>query len=55
MAIKVGARHGKSRIYQVVSGQMVANRYAFYRSVNCVWLTKEVPEKYLTRTWQATK
>lgn len=50
-AVKVGARHGKPRIYQVHSGQMAADGYVFYRSVNGVWLTKEVPLKYLTRTW----
>ena len=50
-ARKVGVRHGTPRIYQVASGQMVADGFAFYRSVNGVWLTKEVPPKYLTKTW----
>lgn len=50
-AYKVGARHGTPRIYQVHAGQMAADGYAFFRSVNGVWLTKEVPVKYLTRTW----
>ena len=50
-AFKVGARHGKPRIYQVHAGKMAANGYVFYRSVNGVWLTKSVPPKYLTRTW----
>ena len=50
-AFKVGARHGKPRIYQVHAGKMAADGYVFYRSVNGVWLTKEVPPKYLTRTW----
>ncbi len=50
-AFKVGARHGKPRIYQVASGRMAADGFAFYRSVNGVWLTKEVPPEYLTRTW----
>ena len=49
--MKVGTRHGKPRIYQVHSGEMAADGYTFYRSVNGVWLTKEVPPKYLTRTW----
>jgi putative RNA 2'-phosphotransferase len=30
---------------------MAADGCTFYRSVNGVWLTKEVPPKYLTRTW----
>jgi putative RNA 2'-phosphotransferase len=50
-AFKVGARHGKPRIYQVHAGKMAADGYTFYRSVNGVWLTKEVPALYLTRTW----
>ncbi len=50
-AVKVGARHGKPRIYQVHSGQMAVDGYTFYRSVNGVWLTKEVPVRYLTKTW----
>ncbi len=50
-ARKVGARHGKPRIYQVHAGQMAADGYTFYRSVNGVWLTKEVPPRYLMRTW----
>lgn len=50
-AFQVGSRHGRPRIYQVHSGQMAAEGFTFYRSVNGVWLTKEVPLKYLTRTW----
>ena len=50
-AYKVGARHGKPRIYQVHSGQMAADGYTFYRSVNGIWLTKEVPVRYLAKTW----
>lgn len=50
-AFKVGSRHGRPRIYQVHSGQMAEDGYVFYRSVNGVWLTKEVPSKYLTQMW----
>ena len=50
-AFKVGARHGKPRIYQVASGRMAADGYTFYRSANGVWLTEAVPVKYLTRLW----
>ena len=46
-AKKVGARHGKPVLYIVKSGQMHADGYIFYRSVNGVWLTKEVPVEYL--------
>ncbi len=46
---KVGQRHGKEVVYQVASGQMHRDGYKFYLSVNNVWLTKEVPTKYLER------
>ena len=48
-AKKVGSRHGRPVIYTVASGQMAADGYAFYLSVNGVWLTKEVPAKYLSK------
>ena len=48
-AIKVGKRHGKEVIFQVSTGQMHRDGYKFCLSVNGVWLTKEVPEKYLQR------
>lgn len=46
-AKKVGSRHGRPVIYTVDSGRMAADGFAFYLSVNKVWLTKEVPVKYL--------
>lgn len=46
---KVGSRHGKLVLYKVKSGEMVKDGYKFYRSVNGVWLTKEVPAKYLVK------
>lgn len=46
-ARKVGARHGKPVIYSVLSGAMYRDGFKFYRSVNGVWLTKAVPERYL--------
>ena len=48
-AVKVGKRHGKEVIFQVATGQMYRDGYKFYLSVNGVWLTKEVPVKYLQR------
>ena len=44
---KVGFRHGKSYIYRVLSGKMAQDGYHFFRSVNGVWLTREVPTDYL--------
>lgn len=48
-ATNVGSRHGKPVIYKVNSGQMQADGYTFYCSVNGVWLTKKVPVKYMEK------
>lgn len=48
-AVKVGNRHGKPIVYTVHSKQMHEDGYKFYLSVNGVWLTKEVPIKYLEK------
>ena len=48
-AMKVGKRHGTPVIYTIQAGKMFADGYLFYRSVNGVWLTKEVPIEYLTK------
>lgn len=45
----VGRRHGKEVVYRVNTGKMYNDGYKFYLSVNDVWLTKEVPVKYLER------
>ncbi len=46
-AENVGRRHGKEIVYRIDSGQMYRDGYKFYLSENGVWLTKEVPVKYL--------
>lgn len=48
-AIKVGKRHGKPVIYFVKAKQMHDDGYKFFISANGVWLTKEVPVKYLEK------
>ena len=48
-AEKVGMRHGKPIIYVVKSGEMHKDGFQFFRSVNGVWLTKEVPVRYLNK------
>lgn len=48
-ALKVGARHGKPVVYRIAAQKMAEDGYKFYLSVNGVWLTKEVPTKYLTK------
>ena len=48
-AVKVGRRHGKPVLYIVKSGEMSRDGFPFYLSKNGVWLTKEVPVKYLEK------
>jgi len=48
-AVKVGSRHGKPVIYIVKAKQMYDDGYKFFISANGVWLTKEVPVKYLEK------
>lgn len=48
-AYQVGQRHGKAVIYKVLAGKMHEDGYVFFRSKNGVWLTKEVPVRYLER------
>lgn len=48
-ATKVGQRHGKLVLYIVKAGAMHKDGYKFYLSKNGVWLTKEVPAKYLIK------
>ena len=46
-ARNVGSRHGNPVVYQVDTKKMTEDGYAFFQSVNGVWLTKEVPVIYL--------
>ncbi|MNV86216.1 RNA 2'-phosphotransferase [compost metagenome] len=46
-ALKVGQRHGKPVIITVLAQQMAQEGYTFYLSENGVWLTEEVPTRYL--------
>ena len=48
-AKKVGQRYGRPVIYIVKSGEMHRAGIPFFRSVNGVWLTKQVPVQYLER------
>ena len=46
-ALTVGQRHGKPIIFEVRTGQMHEDGFIFYLSENGVWLTDNVPAKYL--------
>ena len=48
-ARKVGSRHGKPVIYEIDCRRMTEDGYRFFLSVNHVWLTKEVPARYLKK------
>ena len=41
-------RHSESIIYKIDAAAMSKAGYKFFKSVNCVWLTDHVPQKYLT-------
>lgn len=45
-AVKVGKRHGTPVVLLVHAAEMAKDGYIYYRSVNGVWLTKEVPVQY---------
>lgn len=49
-AIKVGQRHGKPFVFEVLATQMHREGFEFYFSANGVWLTDNVPTKYLKLT-----
>lgn len=46
-ALTVGKRHGTPKIFRVSAKEMEEAGYEFFLSVNGVWLTKEVPVRYL--------
>ena len=46
-ALEVGKRHGKPVVFLVDATAMHADGLAFYLSENKVWLTEQVPAKYL--------
>jgi putative RNA 2'-phosphotransferase len=49
IAEQVGGRRGKPIVLRVQAGQMQADGFVFYLSENQVWLTAEVPPKYITQ------
>ena len=46
-AVIVGQRHGKPIVLEIDAKTMVEDGYVFYISENGVWLTDEVPVKYI--------
>lgn len=48
-ALSVGIRHGDAVIYKILAGDMYAAGHKFYKSVNGVWLVKNVPVEFLEK------
>jgi putative RNA 2'-phosphotransferase len=46
-ALKVGNRRGEAIILSIYSGAMHRDGFTFFLSENGVWLTDNVPEKYI--------
>ncbi|HHT96354.1 MAG TPA: RNA 2'-phosphotransferase [Clostridiales bacterium] len=46
-AKEVGARHGKPVVLMINIDSMIKDGYKFYQSANKIWLTEEVPAKYI--------
>jgi putative RNA 2'-phosphotransferase len=51
-ARKVGKRHGKPVILQILAKEMYQDGYTFFQSANGVWLTEFVPVRYLKEEFQ---
>ncbi|MEL7118426.1 MAG: RNA 2'-phosphotransferase [Bacteroidota bacterium] len=49
LAIQVGQRHGKPVVFEIDALTMNKDGYRFFLSKNEVWLTEEVPVKYLKK------
>lgn len=47
-AKKVGQRHGKPIVLNVLSGEMATAGFVFFRADNGVWLTDQVPAEFLS-------
>lgn len=46
-AYKVGQRHGKPVILKILAKQMYEDNFKFFESENKVWLTDNVPPRYI--------
>lgn len=48
-AQRVGQRHGKPMVLEILAEQMFSDKFEFYMSDNGVWLTDHVPVKFLRK------
>ncbi|WP_339850357.1 RNA 2'-phosphotransferase [uncultured Dokdonia sp.] len=47
MASKVGKRHGKPFLIEINTTELIENGWEFFKTQQNVWLTKNIPSKYL--------
>lgn len=47
-ARRVGARHGRPAVVRVDAARMAADGHRFFRAADGMWLTLEVPARYVT-------
>jgi len=50
-AMKVGQRHGKPVVFRILASKMFEDEFKFFISDNGVWLTDNVPPKYLMKNY----
>ena len=48
-AIKVGSRHGKPVVLTINTAAMLADGRQFYLADNGVWLTENIPAKFIAK------
>jgi putative RNA 2'-phosphotransferase len=48
-AMKVGQRHGRPVVFEILAGEMFLNKFEFYMADNGVWLTDHVPVNFIRR------
>ncbi len=52
-ALKIGKRHGKPCVFQIDTKKMLEDGFRFYESGDGVWLTSDIPVKYIKRIWNS--
>jgi putative RNA 2'-phosphotransferase len=48
-AISVGQRHGKPVVFEILTEEMINEGFEFYESENGVWLTDEIPVRFIRK------
>ena len=48
-AVSVGQRHGKPVVFEILTQEMIGEGFEFYESENGVWLTDEVPTRFIRK------